>query len=187
MSNYARNEVILAQFRLTSASASYYPAARAEIINFTPQKLSTMSLPTPSSKPWTLKRFLCLSSLIFLKLLKAWTIISSSPRTQDLVLFHWYIAGSQVTYLTDPNNMRIGTLTSSTLPLTHGITQGSISSALLFTIYTNDLPPTPKICKLESYVDDPKVFFFYPQGHPATFFCKISVRRSKYCLEISKA
>ena len=25
------------------------------------------------------------------------------------------------------------------------------------------------------------------QGHPATFFCKITVRRSKYCLEISKA
>ena len=25
------------------------------------------------------------------------------------------------------------------------------------------------------------------QGHPWTFFCKITVRRSKYCLEISKA
>ena len=172
MSNYARNEVILAQFRLTSASTSYYPATRAEIINFTPQKLSTMSLPTPSSKPWTLKRFLCLSSLIFLKLLKAWTIISSSPRTHDLVLFHWYIGGSQVTYLTDPNNMRIGTVTSSTLPLTHGITQGSISSALLFTIYTNDLPPTPKICKLESYVDDPKVFFSILRGTQRLFSVK---------------
>ena len=148
MSNYARNEVILAQFRLTSASTSYYPATRAEIINFTPQKLSTMSLPTPSSKPWTLKRFLCLSSLIFLKLLKAWT------------------------YLTDPNNMRIGTVTSSTLPLTHGITQGSISSALLFTIYTNDLPPTPKICKLESYVDDPKVFFSILRGTQRLFSVK---------------
>ena len=25
------------------------------------------------------------------------------------------------------------------------------------------------------------------KGHPATPFCKITVRRSKYCLEISKA
>ena len=177
MSNYARNEVILAQFRLTSASTSYYPATRAEIINFTPQKLSTLSLTTPSSKPWTLRGFLCLSHLIFQKLLKAWTIISSSTTTHDLVLFHWYIAGSQVTNLTDPNNVRIGTVTSSTLPLT---------SPLLFTIYTNNLPSTPKICKLESCVDDSKVFIFFPQGHPATFFYKISVRRSKYCLEISK-
>ena len=27
----------------------------------------------------------------------------------------------------------------------------------------------------------------YSQGHPTTVFCKISVRRSKYCLEISIA
>ena len=173
--------------RLTSASTSYYPATRAEIINFTPQKLSTLSLPTPSSKPWTLRGFLCLSHLIFQKLLKPWTITSSSTRTHDLVLFHWYIGGSQVTYLTDPNNVRMGTVTSSTLPLTHGIPRGSILSPLLFTIYTNNLSSTPKICKLESCVDDSKVFIFFPQGHPATFFYKISVRRCKYCLNISKA
>ena len=28
---------------------------------------------------------------------------------------------------------------------------------------------------------------FSRQGYPTTFFCKITVRRSKYCLEISKA
>ena len=36
--------------------------------------------------------------------------------------------------------MQIGAVTSSTLPLTHIIPQGSILSFLLFTIYTNDLP-----------------------------------------------
>ena len=30
-------------------------------------------------------------------------------------------------------------------------------------------------------------YLYKTQGHPATIFCKITVRRSKYCLEISKA
>ena len=30
-------------------------------------------------------------------------------------------------------------------------------------------------------------YLYKTQGHPATIFCEITVRRSKYCLEISKA
>ena len=30
-------------------------------------------------------------------------------------------------------------------------------------------------------------YLYKTQEHPATIFCKITVRRSKYCLEISKA
>ena len=50
------------------ACTSYYPATRAEIENITPQKQSTLPLPTSSSKPWTLKTF---SILILLDLSKA--------------------------------------------------------------------------------------------------------------------
>ena len=35
--------------------------------------------------------------------------------------------------------------------------------------------------------DEGKEKIYYQQGHPATFFFKITVRRSKYCLEIFKA
>lgn len=50
------------------ACTSYYPATRAEIANITPQKQSTLPLPTPFSKPWMLKIF---SILILLDLSKA--------------------------------------------------------------------------------------------------------------------
>ena len=30
-------------------------------------------------------------------------------------------------------------------------------------------------------------YLYKTQGNPATIFCKITVRRSKFCLEISKA
>ena len=61
-------------------------------------------------------------------------------------------------------SVRIGTSTSRALPITHGVPQGAILSALLFTIYLNDLPSVIRHCSLESYVDDSKLFVSFPRN-----------------------
>ena len=38
-----------------------------------------------------------------------------------------------------------------------------------------------------TYGDPQNGYLYKTQGHPATIFCKITVRRSKYCQEISNA
>ncbi|CAB4026746.1 Hypothetical predicted protein [Paramuricea clavata] len=58
--------------------------------------------------------------------------------------------------------VRIGSTSSSPLNLTHGVPQGAILSPLLFCIYMNDLPLSPRSSSLESYVDDSKVFLSFP-------------------------
>ena len=50
-------------------------------------------------------------------------------------------------YLADRSQyVRIGTTTSTTAPLTHGIPQGSVLSPFLFNIYTDSLPSIPEFC-----------------------------------------
>ena len=58
--------------------------------------------------------------------------------------------------------MRIDSVLSDPLPITHGVPQGAILSPLLFCIYLNDLPGAPQFCQLESYVDDSKVLLSFP-------------------------
>ena len=57
--------------------------------------------------------------------------------------------------------MRIDSVLSDPLPITHGVPQGAILSPLLFCIYLNDLPGAPQFCKLESYADDSKVLLSF--------------------------
>ena len=58
--------------------------------------------------------------------------------------------------------VRIGSMLSDGLPVSHGVPQGAILSPLLFCIYLNDVPNVPQECCLESYVDDSSLFLSFP-------------------------
>ena len=58
--------------------------------------------------------------------------------------------------------VRIGSILSDVLPISHGVPQGAILSPLLFCIYLNDLPNVPQERCLELYVDDSNLFLSFP-------------------------
>ncbi|PFX16638.1 putative RNA-directed DNA polymerase from transposon BS [Stylophora pistillata] len=60
--------------------------------------------------------------------------------------------------------VRINAKISGPLQLASGVPQGSILGPMLFGIYVNDLPSTPRNCLTESYVDETKLYMsFRPQ------------------------
>ena len=68
--------------------------------------------------------------------------------------FKSYLSGRQ-------QAVRIGSTLSSTLPINHGVPQGSILGPVLFSLYINDLPTVSKHCDIECYVDDSKQFLSF--------------------------
>ena len=65
-------------------------------------------------------------------------------------------------YLTGRSqSVRIGSSISPSLLMTHGVPQSAILSPLLFCLYIQDLPLVPRICNIESYVDDSKVYLSF--------------------------
>ena len=106
-----------------------------------------------------------ISALVLLDLSKAFDSICHEKLLQKLsavgaspAVVQWFRS-----YLSDrTQSVRIHSVLSDPLPITHGVPQGAILSPLLFCIYLNDLPGAPKFCQLESYVDDSKVLLSFP-------------------------
>ena len=96
------------------------------------------------------KAFNSISHPIFLQILSS---VGASLGTVEW--FRSYLTGRT-------QSVRIGSTLSSPLTITHGVPQGAIFAPLLFSIYMNDLPSLPLECRLESYVDDTKVFPSFP-------------------------
>lgn len=95
------------------------------------------------------KAFDSISHLILLQKLRG---MSASPST--VKWFRSYLTGRT-------QCVRIGSTVSSSIPITHGVPQGAILSPLMFCIYMNDLSLAPQSCRMESYVDDSKVFMSF--------------------------
>ena len=86
------------------------------------------------------------------RLLQKLSTVGASPTT--ITWFQSYLPGRT-------RSVRIGSIRSDPLPITHGVPQGAILSPLLFCIYLNDLPCAPQFCRLESYVDDSKLLLSF--------------------------
>ena len=109
------------------------------------------------------------TAMVFIDLSKAFdsicheTLLSKlkslgcSPRA--LAWFRSYLTNRQQT-------TRIRTSVSSPLNVTHGVPQGSILAPILFSLYMNDLPKAISNCKIESYVDDTKLYISFTLKGP---------------------
>ena len=106
-----------------------------------------------------------LTSLVLLDLSKAFDSVDHSILFKKLSNIG--VSGESLSwfesYISDRKQfVRIGSSVSEVLPITHGVPQGAILSPLLFCIYINDLSRVPQSSKLESFVDDSKIFMSFP-------------------------
>ena len=86
------------------------------------------------------------------KLLAKLSSVGASPHVVNW--FKSYLTGRS-------QSVRINSILSDPLPITHGVPQGAILSPFLFCIYLNDLICAPQVSGLESYVDNSKVFLSF--------------------------
>ena len=61
-------------------------------------------------------------------------------------------------YLLCYQYVRIGDVVSQSLPVDHGVPQGSILGPVLVAVHINDLLTVPKLCQTACYVDDSKLY-----------------------------
>jgi hypothetical protein len=77
-------------------------------------------------------------------------------------------------YLTNRQQAtRIGSSLSDYLYITHGVPQGSILGPMLFGLYMNDLPSVIKHCRIESYVDDTKIYLSFAAKDVASCLAQV--------------
>ena len=115
-----------------------------------------------------------LTALVLLDLSKAFNSINHLVLLKKLQIHGVSLEATQwfKSYLSDRSQfVRIGSVLATVLPITHGAPQGLILGPILFNIYINDLPTIPRVCDLESFVDDSKSFF--PSSVPMPKPCQI--------------
>ena len=76
---------------------------------------------------------------------------------------------------------RIQEVVSDLLPLKHGVPQGSILGAALFTVYVNDLLSVPVHCKSGCYVDDNKLYLSFPSSDITTVIDNLNEDSRNIC------
>ena len=88
-------------------------------------------------------------------LLRKISHLGASPLVH--IVYSWFVK-VHVPSINRIQYVRVSTVTSSMLPLTHGIPHRSTLSPLLFTIYTNDLPsiffPLASLATSSSYIKE---------------------------------
>lgn len=97
------------------------------------------------------------------RLLNKVSTLGASPST--VKVFRSYLSEYQnANRIPEYQYVRINSIHSDTLPITHVVPQGATLSPVLYCIYLNYLPTTTKSCKVESYVDDSKLFLTFFLG-----------------------